>query len=81
MTLLSPHPQAADADPSACSLRILLLYERVAAPDHAALAPLLPVNTLRNAAHLAATTPLTAMVDVDVSVSRTLSALVTDRDR
>lgn len=55
-----------ESSPSSCSLRVLLLYEAVA---DAALARLLPVNTLRNAALLPCATPLAAMVDVDLAPS------------
>ncbi|GLC43921.1 hypothetical protein PLESTM_001535900 [Pleodorina starrii] len=58
---------------SACSLRLLLLYEVV---GDEMLAALMPINALRNAAFLAADTPLVAMVDVDLSPSWSLAGQV-----
>ncbi|GIL83181.1 hypothetical protein Vretimale_11425 [Volvox reticuliferus] len=51
----------------ACSLRLLLLSETL---KDEALSVLMPINILRNAGMLAADTPLAAMVDVDLSFSR-----------
>lgn len=61
-----------------CQLRLLLLYELVDDPHIAAL---LPINTLRNAALLAASTPLVAMVDVDLLVSAALAQHMADASR
>jgi hypothetical protein len=60
-----------EAIPSACALRLLLLYELVAAGD--VLQVLLPINAMRNAAMLGADTPLVAMVDVDLLISASLA--------
>lgn len=62
---------AAQGDPWApCALTVLLLYEVVSDP---ALLSLVPINSLRNAALLAASTPLAAMVDVDLAPSSSLA--------
>ncbi|PNW88729.1 hypothetical protein CHLRE_01g041850v5 [Chlamydomonas reinhardtii] len=61
------------AGASACSLTALLLYEAVADP---ALAALVPINALRDAALLPAATPLVAMVDVDLAPSASLAGQV-----
>jgi hypothetical protein len=55
--------------PSACSLSILLVTELVddSLEDH------LPINSLRNQAVLLAQTPLVAMLDADMVVSRSLA--------
>ncbi|EFJ50228.1 hypothetical protein VOLCADRAFT_89141 [Volvox carteri f. nagariensis] len=63
----------------ACVLRLMLLYELVA---DEVMAALMPINALRNAAILAADTPLVAMVDVDLSPSLSLSQhLLSNRTR
>ncbi|PNH10680.1 Glycosyltransferase-like protein LARGE2, partial [Tetrabaena socialis] len=67
-----------ERDPRACHPRILLLFEATADP---ALAFLTPINALRNAALLAAKSPLVAMIDVDLRVSRTLVQFVQDEAR
>jgi hypothetical protein len=54
---------------NSCRLRVLLLYEYV---DSDFMAALIPINALRNAAILAADTPLVAMVDVDLLISANL---------
>lgn len=54
---------------SYCQLRVLILYELLDSPF---LADVLPLNALRNAAILAATTPMVAMLDVDMLVSKNL---------
>ncbi len=59
----------AEATSGSCQMRVLLLYEYVGSQF---LAALIPINALRNAALLAASTPLVAMVDVDLLVSATL---------
>ncbi len=46
-----------------------------------ALAFLIPVNALRNAALLAASTPLVAMVDADLTIVDTLAQLLRDKRR
>ncbi|GLC49542.1 hypothetical protein PLESTB_000253000 [Pleodorina starrii] len=68
----APHASLS-ASSSACSLRLLLLYEVV---GDEMLAALMPINALRNAAFLAADTPLVAMVDVDLSPSGSLAGQV-----
>ncbi|KAG2493112.1 hypothetical protein HYH03_008775 [Edaphochlamys debaryana] len=65
--------QRAEASPTYCALTVQLLYEAVADPP---LAAIVPINTLRNAALLAATTPLVALVDVDLAPSDSLGARV-----
>ncbi|GIL49886.1 hypothetical protein Vafri_6197 [Volvox africanus] len=55
--------------PDACHMHILFLYELT---SDSALAYLTPINALRNAALLAAQTPLVMMIDVDLCVSDTL---------
>ncbi|PNH01920.1 Glycosyltransferase-like protein LARGE2 [Tetrabaena socialis] len=66
-------PAAAPTSAAPCALTALLLTERLADP---ALAGALPINSLRNAALLAASTPLAAMVDVDLAPSASLAAQV-----
>jgi hypothetical protein len=56
-----------------CALRILLVYELV---GDELLPVILPVNSVRNVAMLAATTPLVAMVDVDLLLSANLATQV-----
>jgi hypothetical protein len=60
--------------PSACSLSILLVTELVddSLEDH------LPINSLRNQAVLLAQTPLVAMLDADMVVSRSLAQSLAD---
>ncbi|KAG2434213.1 hypothetical protein HXX76_007939 [Chlamydomonas incerta] len=60
-----------------CALRLLLFAELVADVQMAAV---MPTNALRNAAGLAATTRLAAMLDADLGVSGRLSSLVMDPD-
>ncbi|KAG2489433.1 hypothetical protein HYH03_012070 [Edaphochlamys debaryana] len=69
---------AAASPPGGCCLRLLLLVEVVADP---ALSGLVPINALRNAALLAVTSPLAAMVDVDLAPSGGLAALLRDEER
>ncbi|KAG2500253.1 hypothetical protein HYH03_001831 [Edaphochlamys debaryana] len=64
-----------ESERSACQPRLLLLYEVASDP---ALASLVPINAVRNAALLAVRTPLAAMVDVDLRVSKSLVALVSE---
>jgi glycosyltransferase-like protein LARGE len=59
-----------EGSPDACALRVLLVYELVA---DELLPVILPVNSIRNVAMLAATTPLVAMVDVDLILSANLA--------
>ena len=61
-----------------CRITLLLLYEQLLDTTVAAL---LPINALRNAALLAAETPLIAMVDVDLLLSRGLDEEIKDREK
>ncbi|GIL65166.1 hypothetical protein Vafri_18964 [Volvox africanus] len=61
-----------------CSLRLLLLTEVSA---DRALASLVPINALRNAALLAIRTPLAAMIDVDLAISDSLKSILSDPNR
>jgi hypothetical protein len=67
-----------EANPGACSLRMLLLTELTA---DRALAALVPINALRNAALLAIRTPLVAMIDVDLAISGSLLRVLEDSRR
>ncbi|EFJ49648.1 hypothetical protein VOLCADRAFT_89588 [Volvox carteri f. nagariensis] len=67
-----------ESSPAACSLVLALYTERLADP---ALAALMPTNALRNAALLPVRTPLAAMVDADLSVSRSLGQLAANSSR
>jgi hypothetical protein len=60
--------------PKACSLSVLLVTELVdeSLEDH------LPINSLRNQAVLLAQTPLVAMLDADMVVSRSLAESLAD---
>jgi hypothetical protein len=60
--------------PKACSLSILLVTELFDASlqDH------LPINSLRNQAVLLAQTPLIAMLDADMVVSKSLTQSLAD---
>jgi hypothetical protein len=60
--------------PKACSLSTLLVTELVdeSLEEH------LPINSLRNQAVLLAQTPLVAMLDADMVVSRTLAESLAD---
>ncbi|KAG2447332.1 hypothetical protein HYH02_007661 [Chlamydomonas schloesseri] len=58
-----------------CALRLLLFVELVADPQ---LGGVMPTNALRNAAGLAARTPLAAMLDADLGVSAGLGRLAAD---
>jgi hypothetical protein len=60
--------------PKACSLSALLVTELVdeSLEEH------LPINSLRNQAVLLAQTPLVAMLDADMVVSRTLAESLAD---
>ncbi len=58
-----------DAHERGCALRVLVLSEALGEP---AMHMLLPINSLRNAALLAASTPLVSMIDVDLVLSSTL---------
>mmetsp|Transcript_13298 Transcript_13298/g.23396 ORF Transcript_13298/g.23396 Transcript_13298/m.23396 type:complete len:454 (+) Transcript_13298:14-1375(+) len=61
-----------------CQLTLLVLYEVVALQF---LAGLIPINSLRNVAILATSTPLVAMVDVDLLLSASLGQeLITGAD-
>ncbi|PNW72411.1 hypothetical protein CHLRE_16g677093v5 [Chlamydomonas reinhardtii] len=60
-----------------CALRLLLFAELV---SDAQLAAVMPTNALRNAARLAATTRLAAMLDADLAVSSRFSSLAEDSD-
>ena len=59
-----------EAEPDACQPVVMLLYEFVA--DNVT-SLMMPINALRNAALLPASTPLVAMVDADLLVSRSLA--------
>jgi glycosyltransferase-like protein LARGE len=59
-----------EAEATSCELKLLLFYELL---GEEAATVLYPINCLRNAAMLAATTPLVAMVDVDLLISSTLA--------
>ncbi len=65
-----------EAEATSCALRLLLTYELV---SEDMLGRLLPVNSLRNTALLAADSELVAMVDVDLLPSKTLSHMLTTR--
>ncbi|GLC54623.1 hypothetical protein PLESTB_000888400 [Pleodorina starrii] len=67
-----------ETNPDACSLRLLLLTEITA---DRAVASLVPINALRNAALLAIRTPLVAMIDVDLAVSDSLKRILADPNR
>ena len=67
-----------EASTGGCQLTVLLLYELLL--DTTVLS-LLPINALRNAALMAARTPLVAMVDVDLMLSRDLSKELLDQIR
>lgn len=64
----APPPRRVDSS-GTCQLTILLMHELIA---DKLLGALMPINSLRNYALLAATTPLVAMVDVDLLVSQGL---------
>ncbi|GLI63496.1 hypothetical protein VaNZ11_006478, partial [Volvox africanus] len=64
---------SSDITSSACTLRLMLVYEMV---GDGQMAVLMPVNALRNIAMLAVDTPLAAMVDVDLSFSWSLAGHV-----
>ncbi|GLC68078.1 hypothetical protein PLESTF_000643700 [Pleodorina starrii] len=61
------------ADGSVCQLALTLFAERTSDPQ---LAAIMPTNAMRNAAGLAAQTPLAAMLDADLGVSAGLNTLV-----
>ena len=61
-----------------CRITLLLLYEQLLDTTVAAL---LPINALRNAALVAAETPLVAMVDVDLLLSRGLDDEIKDKEK
>ena len=61
-----------------CQVTVLLLYELLL---DATIAALLPINALRNAALSAAGSPLVAMVDVDLLLSRGLFEDVSDQSK
>lgn len=67
-----------EAAEGGCQLTVLLLYEVVA---DELVAAILPINTLRNAAVLAARTRLLAMVDVDLMLSASASREMADPRR
>jgi hypothetical protein len=62
-----------DALSGVCQLRLMLFVERTADPQ---LASIMPTNALRNAAGLAAQTPLAAMLDADLAVSASFNNLI-----
>ncbi|KXZ49816.1 hypothetical protein GPECTOR_19g267 [Gonium pectorale] len=64
--------------PGACSMRLMLLTEFTSDP---ALAALVPINSLRNAALLAVRTPLAAMIDVDLALSDSMMRMLADAKR
>lgn len=65
-----------EASSSACQPTIIIAYEYSSDPF---MQILIPINNLRNMALLAARTPLVAMVDVDLMVSRSLSVHATNK--
>ncbi len=58
-----------EANPHGCALSAMLLYETVA---DELMTVLLPINTMRNYALVAARTRLVAMIDVDLLISSML---------
>lgn len=70
--------EATGSSTGACSLQLLMLSEHVLDP---AIAALLPINALRNAALTAARTSLIALVDVDLLLSQTLAQELLDPTR
>ncbi len=58
-----------EAATDACALRLLIVYEVL---QDSVMHMLIPINSLRNMALLAATTPLVSMIDVDLIVSASL---------
>lgn len=80
-----------------CQLRLLLAYERVSVTERGEgggrggggtesssgdiMRSLLPINSLRNMALLAADTPLVTMVDVDLLIDQSLSRELMDDKR
>lgn len=71
-------PLRMEGEPGSCQLLLMLLYEVV---RDEATASLLPINTLRNAALMSATSPLVAMIDVDLLLSSSLAAELQDEAR
>lgn len=67
-----------EGDPDACAPAIQLVYEVVA---EEAMLFILPINLLRNIAILPARTPLVAMIDIDLLVSKDFSNIVAQPER
>lgn len=67
----SPSCRAEKNAGTGCYLDVMLLYEYVS--DEPLMGLMFPVNALRNFALVQARTPLVALIDVDLLISRTLA--------
>ena len=63
-------PRRLEAEPESCQPIVMIMYEVVSEP---VMGEMLPINALRNAALLPASTPLVTMMDVDLLISRSLA--------